>query len=64
MKTLDRLKNLKIRAATRLNSRMLAALGATPVQMPLPAVPEAMARRDRRRHGALEACGGKAAGDR
>jgi TRAP-type C4-dicarboxylate transport system substrate-binding protein len=44
VKTLDELKGLKIRAATRLNSRMLAALGATPVQMPLPAVPEAMAK--------------------
>jgi TRAP-type C4-dicarboxylate transport system substrate-binding protein len=42
--SLDELKGLKIRAATRLNSRMLAALGATPVQMPLPAVPEAMAK--------------------
>ena len=44
VRTLDELKGLKIRAATRLNSRMLAALGATPVQMPLPAVPEAMAK--------------------
>ncbi len=44
VKTLEELKGLKIRAATRLNSRMLAALGATPVQMPLPAVPEAMAK--------------------
>ena len=44
VKTLDDLQGLKIRAATRLNSRMLAALGATPVQMPLPAVPEAMAK--------------------
>ncbi|HYD77636.1 TRAP transporter substrate-binding protein [Ramlibacter sp.] len=44
IRTLDELKGLKIRAATRLNSRMLAALGATPVQMPLPAVPEAMAK--------------------
>jgi TRAP-type C4-dicarboxylate transport system substrate-binding protein len=44
VKTMDELKGLKIRAATRLNSRMLAALGATPVQMPLPAVPEAMAK--------------------
>lgn len=44
VKTLDELKGLKIRAATRLNSRMLASLGATPVQMPLPAVPEAMAK--------------------
>jgi len=42
--TLEELKGLKIRAATRLNSRMLAALGATPVQMPLPSVPEAMSK--------------------
>jgi TRAP-type C4-dicarboxylate transport system substrate-binding protein len=44
VRTLDDLKGLKIRAATRLNSRMLAALGATPVQMPLPAVPESMSK--------------------
>ena len=43
-KTLEDLKGLKIRAATRANSRMLAALGATPVQMPLPAVPEALSK--------------------
>jgi TRAP-type C4-dicarboxylate transport system substrate-binding protein len=41
---LEDLKGMKIRAATRLNSRMLAALGATPVQMPLPAVPESMSK--------------------
>jgi TRAP-type C4-dicarboxylate transport system substrate-binding protein len=44
VRTLEELKGLKIRAATRLNSRMLAALGAAPVQMPLPAVPEAMSK--------------------
>jgi TRAP-type C4-dicarboxylate transport system substrate-binding protein len=44
VQSLDDLKGLKIRAATRLNSRMLAALGAAPVQMPLPAVPEAMSK--------------------
>jgi TRAP-type C4-dicarboxylate transport system substrate-binding protein len=44
VKNLDELKGLKIRAATRLNSRMLTALGAAPVQMPLPAVPEAMSK--------------------
>ncbi len=44
VRTLDDLKGMKIRAATRLNSRMLAALGAAPVQMPLPAVPEAMSK--------------------
>ena len=43
-KTLEDMKGLKIRAATRANSRMLAALGATPVQMPLPAVPEALSK--------------------
>jgi TRAP-type C4-dicarboxylate transport system substrate-binding protein len=42
--TLEELKGKKVRAATRLNSRMLAALGATPVQMPLPAVPESIAK--------------------
>jgi TRAP-type C4-dicarboxylate transport system substrate-binding protein len=41
---LEDLKGLKIRAATRLNSRMLSALGATPVQMPLPSVPESISK--------------------
>jgi TRAP-type C4-dicarboxylate transport system substrate-binding protein len=41
---LEDLKGMKIRAATRLNSRMLTALGATPVQMPLPSVPESIAK--------------------
>lgn len=41
---LEDLKGLKIRAATRINSQMIAAMGATPVQMPLPAVPEALAK--------------------
>ncbi len=44
VRTLEDLKGLKIRAATRLNSRMLTALGATPVQMPLPSVPESMSK--------------------
>jgi TRAP-type C4-dicarboxylate transport system substrate-binding protein len=43
-KTLDDMKGLKVRAATRMNSRMLAALGATPVQMPLPQVPESLSK--------------------
>ena len=42
--TLEDLKGLKIRAATRINSQMLAALGATPVQMPLPQVPESLSK--------------------
>jgi TRAP-type C4-dicarboxylate transport system substrate-binding protein len=44
VKNLDDLKGLKIRAATRINARMLQALGATPVQMPLPQVPEALSK--------------------
>ncbi len=44
VKSLDDLKGMKIRAATRINSRMLTALGATPVQMPLPQVPEALSK--------------------
>jgi TRAP-type C4-dicarboxylate transport system substrate-binding protein len=43
-RTLQELRGLKIRAATRINARMLAALGATPVQMPLPQVPEALSK--------------------
>lgn len=42
--TLEDMKGLKIRAATRSNARMIAALGATPVAMPLPAVPEALSK--------------------
>jgi TRAP-type C4-dicarboxylate transport system substrate-binding protein len=41
---LEDLKGLKIRAATRINSQMIAAMGATPVQMPPPAVPESLAK--------------------
>jgi TRAP-type C4-dicarboxylate transport system substrate-binding protein len=44
VKSLDDLKGMKVRAATRINSRMLTALGATPVQMPLPQVPEALSK--------------------
>lgn len=39
---LEDLKGLKIRSATRINAKLLTALGATPVQMPLPSVPEAL----------------------
>jgi len=44
VKALADLRGMKIRAATRINARMLAALGATPVQMPLPQVAEAMSK--------------------
>ena len=43
-RTLEDMKGLKIRAATRQNSKMIASLGATPVQMPLPQVPEALSK--------------------
>lgn len=41
---MEDLKGLKIRGATRINSQFITALGATPVQMPLPAVPEALSK--------------------
>jgi TRAP-type C4-dicarboxylate transport system substrate-binding protein len=41
---LEDLKGLKIRAATRINSQMITALGATPVQMPLPGVADSMSK--------------------
>lgn len=42
--SLEDIKGLKIRAATRANARMIAALGATPVPMALPAVPDALSK--------------------
>jgi TRAP-type C4-dicarboxylate transport system substrate-binding protein len=44
VKTLEELKGLKIRAPGRLASKALAALGAVPVQMPAPAVPESVSK--------------------
>jgi TRAP-type C4-dicarboxylate transport system substrate-binding protein len=44
VKTLDDLKGLKVRAPTRIATKVLAALGAVPVQMPVPQVPEAMSK--------------------
>ncbi len=44
VKTLEELKGLKVRAPTRIGSKTLAALGATPVQMPAPAVPESISK--------------------
>lgn len=41
---LEDLKGLKIRAATRLVGKLLASLGATPVQMPLPGVSDAISK--------------------
>lgn len=44
VKTLEDLKGLKVRAPTRLLSKALTALGAVPVQMPAPAVPESVSK--------------------
>ncbi len=44
IKTLADFKGLKLRAPTRLTNKMLAMLGATPVGMPVPAVPEALSK--------------------
>ncbi|WP_296484900.1 TRAP transporter substrate-binding protein [Rhodoferax sp.] len=44
IKTMADLKGLKVRAPTRQTNKLLAALGATPVAMPVPAVSEALAK--------------------
>ena len=44
VKTLEDLKGLKLRAPTRIGAKTLAALGAVPVQMPAPAVPESISK--------------------
>ena len=44
IRTMADLKGLKLRAPTRQTSRMLAALGATPVAMPVPQVSEALSK--------------------
>jgi TRAP-type C4-dicarboxylate transport system substrate-binding protein len=44
VKTLEDLKGLKVRAPTRIGTRMIAALGMTPIQMPAPQVPESIAK--------------------
>ena len=44
VRKLEDLKGLKIRTPTRLSSHILAALGATPVQMPVPVVPDAISK--------------------
>jgi len=44
VKSMDDLKGQKIRAATRISSRMVVALGGTPVQMPMPQVPDALSK--------------------
>lgn len=44
VKTLEDLKGLKVRAPSRIGTRMLAALGATPIQMPVPQIAESIAK--------------------
>ncbi|MCP5280841.1 MAG: TRAP transporter substrate-binding protein [Rhodoferax sp.] len=44
IKTMADFKGLKLRAPTRLTNKMLAMMGATPVGMPVPAVPEALSK--------------------
>jgi TRAP-type C4-dicarboxylate transport system substrate-binding protein len=41
---MEDLKGVKLRAPTRLSNRLVAALGATPVQMPIPQVPESISK--------------------
>jgi TRAP-type C4-dicarboxylate transport system substrate-binding protein len=44
VKTLADLKGLKVRAPTRLTNKLIASVGATPVGMPVPQVPEALSK--------------------
>ena len=44
VKTVDDLKGLKLRAPTRQVTKLLGALGATPVGMPLPAITDALSK--------------------
>lgn len=44
VKNLEDLKGLKMRAPSRMATKILTALGAIPVQMPMPSVPEAIAK--------------------
>ncbi len=44
VKTLADFKGLKMRAPTRQTNRLLAALGASPVGMPLPSIPDAVSK--------------------
>ncbi len=44
IKSLDDFKGMKFRAPTPMTNKMVAAMGATPVGMPVPAVPEALSK--------------------
>ncbi|HOA92873.1 MAG TPA: TRAP transporter substrate-binding protein [Quisquiliibacterium sp.] len=44
VKSIDDLKGLKVRAPTRQTTKLMASLGATPVGMPLPQIPDALSK--------------------
>jgi len=44
VKTLEDMKSMKIRSATRINAKLITALGSTPVQMPLPQVSDSISK--------------------
>ena len=44
IKTMADIKGLKLRAPTRLTTKLVASMGATPVGMPVPAVPDALSK--------------------
>ncbi|QDF97910.1 C4-dicarboxylate ABC transporter [Azoarcus sp. DD4] len=44
VKTLDDIKGMKVRAPSRLGNKLLAALGATPVGMPVPQMAESLSK--------------------
>ncbi|MCA3220452.1 MAG: TRAP transporter substrate-binding protein [Burkholderiales bacterium] len=44
IRTLEDFRGLKLRAPTRMTNRMLAAFGATPVSMPVPALADALSK--------------------
>ncbi|MGQ3003007.1 MAG: TRAP transporter substrate-binding protein [Hydrogenophaga sp.] len=45
IKALEDFRGLKLRAATRLNAKLITALGAAPISMPMPPVPEALSKK-------------------
>src|SRR3546814_2460055 len=50
VRTLADLNGLKVRAPTRMTNAALEALGATPIGVPVPAVPESLGRGERKRN--------------
>jgi TRAP-type C4-dicarboxylate transport system substrate-binding protein len=50
IKSVDDLRGMKVRGPTRLVTKMLGSVGATPVGMPLPQIPDALSK------GTIDAC--------